>query len=209
VLGYAVAITAVSEGVYWWSTLVDDVMPIHIEVLLPAFVLGCLLSHPRGANPHVDDAREGHQEGPEDEGEQRVATLVSGAFMVFVGLSMPAIDPAASGSSWAALAWHTLVVTVLANLGKMLPLLCYRDEADWRERLALCVGMWPRGEVGAGVLVLSLGYGIGGQMVSVATFSLALNLVLTGVFIAAVKALLVASASARETTGRRSPVALS
>ncbi len=68
--------------------------------------------------------------------------------------------------------------------------------ADWRERLALCIGMWPRGEVGAGVLVLSLGYGIGGAMVTVATFSLALNLVLTGVLILAVNALLNASARA-------------
>ncbi len=214
VLGYAVAITAVSEGIYVWSTLVDDVMPMHIEVLLPAFVLGCLLAHPVGAHPHADDAREGHQEGPEDEREQRVATLVSGAFMVFVGLSMPAIDPGASGSSWGALAWHTAVVTVLANVGKMFPLVCYRTEADWRERLALCIGMWPRGEVGAGVLVLSLGYGIGGPMVSVATFSLALNLVLTGLFIVGVKALLVASARAHEAAappadaGRSPPIGL-
>lgn len=196
VLGYAVAIAAVSEAIYVSSKLVDDVVPIHVEVLLPAFVLGCLLARPPGADPHADDVREGHQEGPEGAGEQRVSTLVSGAFMVFVGLSMPAIDPAASGTSWAALAWHTAVLTVLANLGKMFPLFCYRTEADWRERLALCIGMWPRGEVGAGVLVLSLGYGISGVMVSVATFSLALNLVLTGVFILAVKALLSASARA-------------
>jgi len=186
VMGYAVVITTVSEVIYVSSKLIDDVVPVHIEVLLPAFVLGCLLARPAGADPHADDPREGHQEGPEGEREQRASTLVSGAFMVFVGLSMPAVDPGASGTSWAALAGHTAVVTVLANLGKMFPLFCYRNEADWRERLALCIGMWPRGEVGAGVLVLSLGYGIGGAMVTVATFSLALNLVLTGVFIVAV-----------------------
>ncbi|MEW6268505.1 MAG: sodium:proton antiporter [Thermodesulfobacteriota bacterium] len=198
VLGYAAAITALSEAIYEYSMRVDDVVPIHIEVLLPAFVLGCLLAQPPGANPHANDAQEGHQEGPEGEREQLVSTIVSGAFMVLVGLSMPAIDPAAAGTSWLALVWHTLVITVLANVGKMFPLLCYRDEASWRERLALCVGMWPRGEVGAGVLVVSLGYGIGGTMVSVATFSLALNLVLTGLFIVAVKALLSASARARD-----------
>lgn len=43
--------------------------------------------------------------------------------------------------------------------------------------------MWPRGEVGAGVLVISLSYGIGGPIVTVAMLSLALNLLLTGVFI--------------------------
>ena len=190
VLGYAITIAVVSEAIYATSKLIDDVVPIHIEVLLPAFVLGCVLARPAGAEPHADDGREGHQEGPEDPREQLVSTLVSGAFMVFVGLSLPVVDPSASGTSWGWLAWHTLVVTVLANLGKMFPLFCYRSEADWRQRLAVCIGMWPRGEVGAGVLVVSLGYGIAGPMVSVATFSLALNLVLTGFFILMVKRLL-------------------
>jgi hypothetical protein len=49
--------------------------------------------------------------------------------------------------------------------------------------------MWPRGEVGAGVLVISLSYGIGGPIVTVAMLSLALNLLLTGVFIYVVKRL--------------------
>ena len=74
---------------------------------------------------------------------------------------------------WGAIARHVLLVTLLANLGKMFPLLVYRGEATVRERLALCIGMWPRGEVGAGVLVLSLGYGIGGLMITVAVLSLA------------------------------------
>jgi hypothetical protein len=54
----------------------------------------------------------------------------------------------------------------------------------------VAIGMWPRGEVGAGVLVLSLSYGIGGPVVTVAMLSLALNLALTGVFIVAVKRLI-------------------
>ena len=91
--------------------------------------------------------------------------------------------------SWLELALHVLAVTVLSNLGKMFPALCYRREAHWRERLALAVGMWPRGEVGAGVLVISLSYGIGGPIVTVAMLSLALNLLLTGVFILIVKRL--------------------
>ncbi|MCK6446086.1 MAG: sodium:proton antiporter [Planctomycetes bacterium] len=189
VLGYAVVITAVSEALYSASKVIDDVVPIHIEVLLPAFVLGCILARPQGADPHSDDRREGHQEGPESPEEQRVATLISGAFMVLVGLSMPKIA-VTSESGWGSLAFHVLVITLLANLGKMFPLFCYRGEATWRERLALCIGMWPRGEVGAGVLVVSLGYGIGGTMVTVATLSLALNLVLTGVFIVWVKRLI-------------------
>jgi Kef-type K+ transport system membrane component KefB len=82
-----------------------------------------------------------------------------------------------------AAAGHVLALTVLANLGIMVPALCYRREAHWKERLALAIGMWPRGEVEAGVLIVSLGYGIGGPMITAAMLSLALNLVLTGAFI--------------------------
>jgi hypothetical protein len=41
---YAVGITAVAELVYFSSKLVDEVVPVHIEVLLPAFVLGTVIS---------------------------------------------------------------------------------------------------------------------------------------------------------------------
>jgi len=188
VLGYATVITLVSEIIYNASKMFDDVVPIHIEVLLPAFVLGCMMARPAGHDPHRDDPRDGHQEGPESPGEQQVATIISGAFMVLVGLSMPPIS--LTEGSWQTIALHVLMITILANIGKMFPLFVYRRQAHWKERLALCVGMWPRGEVGAGVLILSLGYGIGGEMVAVAALSLALNLLLTGVFIMIVKRLL-------------------
>lgn len=91
---------------------------------------------------------------------------------------------------WKTLGWHVLLVTGLANLGKMFPAFCYRQEAHWKARLALAIGMWPRWEVGAGILVLSLSYGLGGPVITVAMLSLALNLVLTGVFILLVKQLM-------------------
>ncbi len=38
----------------------------------------------------------------------------------------------------------------------MFPALCYRRKANLRERLALAVSMWPRGERwGAGILVIA------------------------------------------------------
>lgn len=188
VLSYAALITFGSEVIYKVSKIFDDVVSIHIEVLLPAFVLGCMMARPEGQDPHCDDSREGHQEGPECSKEQRVATIISAIFMVLVGLSMPPI--VLENGQWQWLAWHVIVITILANLGKMFPLFVYRKEAHWKERLAICVGMWPRGEVGAGVLIVSLGYGIGGPMVTVAALSLALNLLLTGVFIMIVKRLL-------------------
>ena len=65
---------------------------------------------------------------------------------------------------------------------------CFRSSATGRrpigasdlQSLSEC---GPRGEVGAGVLVISLSYGIGGPIVTIAMLSLALNLMLTGIFI--------------------------
>jgi Kef-type K+ transport system membrane component KefB len=188
VLLYAGVITGVCEAIYLSSKVIDDMVPIHLEVLLPAFVLGCMLARPAGHNPHEDDAREGHQEGPEDPHEQAVSTVVSACFMVLVGLSMPAIPR--EGVNWGVVAVHVLLITVISNIGKMFPAFCYQQEAPLRERVALAIGMFPRGEVGAGVLVVSLGYGLGGPALTVAVLSLALNLLLTGVFIAAVKKLI-------------------
>lgn len=185
---YAALITGVSEILYLMSLLIDDVVPVHLEVLLPAFVLGCMLKRPTGSDPHTDDAREGHLEGMEEAGEQRVAMIVTAAFMVLVGLSMPMISN--EDLKWGLILGHVILITLLSNIGKMFPLLCYRKEASVRERLALSIAMFPRGEVGAGVLVVSMSYGLAGTAITLATLSLALNLLLTGVFIAGVKKLI-------------------
>jgi Kef-type K+ transport system membrane component KefB len=233
VLAYAGGIAGLSELVYRGSKLVDESVPIHIEVLLPAFVLGCVMAYPRAETNKASRAS-GHQLAHiviESRGERRAATIVAAVFMVLVGLSMPLIlsgEAASQGGAmvgevertlhgagvpeaealaakvgaerqvgritsaqppltWSQIVLHVFIVTVIANFGKMFPALCYRREAHWRERFAVAVGMWPRGEVGAGVLVISLSYGIGGAIVTIAMLSLALNLLLTGVFIYIVK----------------------
>ena len=140
-MGYSLAIGLTCELTYVSSKAVHD-MPIHIEVLLPAFVLGCMMKRPPGSDPHTNNNREGHQEGPESGVEQRVSTIVSAAFMVLVGLSMPHFIGNAGGSavslttgtitasqplpSWWMICVHVVVLTVLINLGKLFPLLCYR-----------------------------------------------------------------------------------
>lgn len=189
VLTYSVVIVLLSEVIYIGSKAVDPSMPIHLEVLLPAFVLGCILMTPPGQDPHKDDALEGVEEGPETPTEQRVSTIVSACFMVLVGLSMPAVT-LPPGMGWGTIAFHVLMVTLLSNLGKMFPAMCYRRESSPRERLGLAVGMWPRGEVGAGVLVIALSYGMASPSLTVAVLSLALNLLCTGVFIVIVKKLI-------------------
>jgi len=82
-----------------------------------------------------------------------------------------------------AMALHVLMVTVFMTIGKMFPLLCYSDEADFSSRFALCMGMCPRGEVGAGVIVIALKMGISGPAVPLAVASLALNLMLSTGFV--------------------------
>lgn len=220
VFAYAAGVTLLSEGVYLASRRIDAAVPIHLEVLLPAFVLGCVLARPAGSDPHADDAEAEVEPGPESAAEQRVSTLVSACFMVLVGLSMPPIraDGGAADAGphvlayagapagavaqlhafpgWPAVAGHVLAVTLLSNLGKLFPAVCYRGEATLRERLALAVGMFPRGEVGAGVLVIALSYGLGGPTLTVAVLSLAVNLLLTGVFIVIVKKLIAPAAPA-------------
>lgn len=193
VLTYAVAIVLLAELIYLGSKQIDPAEPIHIEVLLPAFALGCVLRPPPGQDPHRDDAVEGHEIGPESAREQHVSTIVSACFMVLVGLSMPAVS-AAGGRypfpGWGVIAFHVVMVTLLSNIGKMFPAFCYRREAPLKHRLALAVGMFPRGEVGAGVLVIALSYGLAGPALTVAVLSLAMNLLLTGVFIVVVKRLI-------------------
>ncbi|MCA9772974.1 MAG: sodium:proton antiporter [Myxococcales bacterium] len=220
VLAYSVGIVAVSESIYFASKLMEEVAPIHIEVLLPAFVLGCIAV--RYGHEHGHDEAQGVEDPHASPSERRATLIITAAFMVLVGLSMPALQgiagspetvaladeaaaraylpddptdpiastPPAAGLDWGWIAIHVLIITALSNLGKMFPLFCYRREAHWRERLAVAVAMFPRGEVGAGVLITSLGYGIGGPMIVVAMFSLALNLLLTGGFIIVVRRLL-------------------
>ena len=158
---------------------------IHIEVLLPAFIFGMIIK-----NRHIGG-----------KGELAFATTISVVFMLLVGMSMPLIDfgdttPSAGESTsliatipmmsgWK-IALHVLAVTVLSNLGKLAPMLFYRDRS-LTERLALSVGMFARGEVGAGVIFIALGYNIGGPVLLISVLALVLNLILTIGFVYTVK----------------------
>ena len=94
---------------------------------------------------------------------------------------------------WGVLALHVVAVSALSNLGKLVPLFFYRDRS-LRERLALSVGMFTRGEVGAGVIFIALGYNLGGPALIVSVLTLVLNLILTGGFVVWVKHLALRSA---------------
>ncbi|OFZ06673.1 MAG: sodium:proton antiporter [Bacteroidetes bacterium RIFOXYB2_FULL_39_7] len=194
ILLYSIIVVTVTHSIYFitYTLFVDD-EGIHIEVLLPAFVLGMLMRH-----VHIDN-----------KSERAVTTGISLIFMLLVGMSMPhflgsslltdaAID---SGSVLGnqpmlpagTIALHVLFVTLLSNLGKLVPLLFYRDRLI-EERLAISVGMFTRGEVGAGIIFIALGYNIGGPALVISVLTLVLNLILTGIFVVWVKKLAIRAA---------------
>lgn len=175
ILLYSVCIVAAFESVYLISkALMGQDGAIHIEVLLPAFVLGMVM---KTVHNH---SRE----------EERASSFISYLFMFLVGLSTPIFIGLETGGEgmpgWGILIFHVIVVTVLSNLGKMFPLFFYRDRKI-QERLALSIGMFTRGEVGAGIIVIAMGYQLGGPALIISILSLVLNLVLTGFFVIAVK----------------------
>jgi hypothetical protein len=140
--------------------------------------------------------------------EERVSSIISIVFMLLVGMSMPPIDfnhsaPTGESASLIAsipmmsggeIAIHVLIVTILSNLGKLAPMLFYRNHS-LTERFALSVGMFARGEVGAGVIFIAIGYNIGGPILLISVLTLVLNLILTVGFVYVVKRLALKSAS--------------
>ncbi len=219
VLFYAILIAGGAEIIYLTSKTIDETVGVHIEVLLPAFVLGTMIS--KNHNRIKKSRNREEEDILELESEKRVSFIVSSVFMILVGLSMPLLEGISNSDlktqhvdkeiidvyiskkeisslnlspkqsiDWEKILFHVVIVTLLSNIGKIVPAFVYRKEASWRERLAVAFAMFPRGEVGAGVLIISMSYGIGGMIVTISMLSLALNLLLTGLFIVIVKLLL-------------------
>jgi hypothetical protein len=95
VMLYSAGIVAACEGVYALSRMFDPEVPCTWRCCCRRFAPGVRHETAAGQDPHVNDAIEGVEEGPEQPGEQRVSTIVSAVFMVLVGLSMPPIGGAA------------------------------------------------------------------------------------------------------------------
>lgn len=188
ILLWAILIVAVSNAVYVITKMMfGPEGSIHIEVLLPAFVLGMVMKH----NHHHVATKT----------ELMMTDVISYVFMLLVGMSTPlfvhgdlsglqgtatSVTASQPMMSWGMIALNVLIVTILSNIGKLVPLLCYRDRHIY-ERLALSVGMFTRGEVGAGILIIALGYNLGGPILIISLLSLVLNLILTGFFVVFVK----------------------
>ena len=111
-LFYALVLTLITETFAHIDLL-------NLEILLPAFALGCILH-----NPHKESTRVIKKITPDD--------MLKFVYMLLVGCSLP---PIALGKiSWGWLAFHVIVLTLLSNLGKLYPMLCYKKEASLRDR---------------------------------------------------------------------------
>lgn len=188
ILGYSAIVIVFTQGIYHVSEyFLGPHEGIHIEVLLPAFVLGMVMKP-----QHIESRT-----------EEKVSAAISYFFMFLVGVSMPQfigldmnLQPANPDSvtaslpmmSWGMIAVHVVVVSLLSNIGKLMPLAFYRDR-KFSERLALSIGMFTRGEVGAGVIFIAISYNLGGPLLLISVLTIVLNLILTGGFVMLVKKL--------------------
>lgn len=188
ILLYSIVVFICTQSLYLISKhLYGEDGSIHIEVLLPAFVLGMVMKHREHDTPM----------------EQKVSTGISFIFMFLVGVSMSrflgvdfteasAGQHSVTGSqemmSWGMITLHVIIVSLLSNVGKLFPVFFYRDR-KFSERLALSIGMFTRGEVGAGVIFIALGYNLGGPALIISVLTIVLNLILTGIFVLWVKRL--------------------
>ncbi len=179
ILLYSFLIFAVTEFLHHFSAhYFGEQNSIHIEVLLPAFILGVIIKH-----KHTSSYM-----------EQQVSSSVSLLFMFLVGLSVPLVwggkflpHPEVLISqvemmSWGEIILHVLAVSALSNIGKLMPLFFYRDR-KLSERLAVSVGMFTRGEVGAGVIFIAISYNLESNALIISALTLVLNLILTGFFV--------------------------
>src|SRR5262245_12486857 len=143
---YALLVWAVTYGF-------DYVTDLHLEVLVPAFVLGCIIK-----SDHLHGSAEyGESRAQIDTRPSAGAILdwaVKGGFMLLAGMALPPIE--LGGISIGIVVAHVILITIASNIGKCVPLMAYGDEASLRDRLALSIAMFPRGEVGIGVLLVSL-----------------------------------------------------
>lgn len=121
ILVYSAVVFISTQSLYLISKyLYGESGSIHVEVLLPAFVLGMVMKHKEHDTPM----------------EQKVSTGISFFFMFLVGMSMPRFlgidftEAASAGysvtgsqemMSWGMILFHVVIVSLLSNIGKLFP----------------------------------------------------------------------------------------
>src|SRR5262249_33664231 len=86
---YSGIIVIVTQCIEQASKLIDDTVPVQVEVLILSFILGCMLARAPGEAGAARNAQGGPGQALDGPREQLAATIVSACFMLLVGLSLP------------------------------------------------------------------------------------------------------------------------
>jgi hypothetical protein len=116
------------------------VTDLHVEVLVPAFALGCVI---KSDHLHGSAEYSGTRQGPSAQESPREAMLdwgIKGGFILLAGMALPLIQ--LSGMSIIAVFTHVMLITIVSNVGKCVPMMAYTEEVTLRERLALRGRHW-------------------------------------------------------------------
>jgi len=127
--------------------LIEHSTDVPLEVLLPAFALGCIIFNPHDPYKPMKHFHEHAFIEPETSTSRNIDASIKYLFMFLVGCSLPKINIQPGEIDNIIL--HVIFLTILSNIGKMFPTFCYRNEASFNERLALSVAMFPRGGSGS------------------------------------------------------------
>lgn len=148
--------------------LLQYLLHVELEILLPGFILGMLLVIPKYFQ----------------ENKKRTELVLKVLFMFFVGILFPKLH--FEQFTFKEFVFDVVVVFILSNLGKCVAFFAYSKQASVKERLALSIGLFPRGELSLGIIALCIELGLHPKAIALAGFSLALNLCFKGVFVQSV-----------------------
>lgn len=172
ILFYSFFLVAFLEWIY-------QTVQLEIAPLLPAFIFGSLLY-----NPHNNSGKYLHEHSyiePQSTAWMIFDRTIKIFFMLLVGLVLPRVH--FSELILSDVVRDVLLVAILSNIGKCVLIFFYKKESHLRERIAVCLGMFIRGEMAAGVFALSVQHGISEYTTTVVVVSLILNLLLTSLLI--------------------------
>src|SRR4030095_1273716 len=103
----------------------DYATDLHVEVLVPAFALGCVIK-----SDHLHGSAECAAMSPttsahSNDVEAIIDWGVKGGFMLLAGMALPAVQ--LGGMSLVGVLAHVVIITIVSNIGKCVPMMAYSD----------------------------------------------------------------------------------
>ena len=99
--------------------ILEKTTHVALEILLPTFLLGCILYNPHDPK-HPSEHKHEHMYLEPEKKESRILDfIIKGGFMFLVGCSLPKIELTSMHAGM--IAAHVFMVTILINIGKCFP----------------------------------------------------------------------------------------